>query len=204
VKTKIAINLGHKFVAIEAEILDFLGIQCGVHKTPGKSGWTVTELSTGIALSKSSISRSEVVNLTLNRLETAGLNLVHSQLAKLPKAPAAETLEAYVEPPKETVIPADIDGIVRLIAQRAELNQQETDAVRHALNSRTGRLKAKAPSDDWGKAAWNGLQPNAWKVQFSACWLRGEPADLLSKLAKFTWPVALDKDLSTLRALGVA
>jgi hypothetical protein len=76
--------------------------------------------------------------------------------------------------------------------------------IRKALSSRTGRLLAKSPADDIGKAVWNGLQPNPWKVQIGACcFLRGEAAEILAHLASYSWPAWLDADAKALQDLGV-
>ena len=203
-KTKIAVAFNHSFKSIEAELVGIHGIPCAVHRSLNKSGWSVSSIERGVALTSKAQSKARAIESCLGSVSFFGVEKTLTQLSKFPLVPAVETLEAYVAPVKETTLPADIDGIVKLIGDRVDLNEGERLAVRNALNSRTGRLKAKAPSDDWSKAAWNGLNPNPWKIQFSACFLRGEPAALLSKLSKHSWPVALDKDLSTLRALGVA
>lgn len=205
-KTTIAIkNENQKAFAIEADLIEIHGISCGVHRSIKNTGWAVTVVGVGIALAVvTGQTKQYVINLATERVERAGAESVKAQLAALPLAPAVETLPKWEAPVKEPALKADIDTIVKTIGDVVNLNEGERLAVRNALNSRTGQLKAKAPSDDWSKAAWNGLQPNAWKIQFSACFLRGEPADLLSKLSKHSWPVALDKDLHTLRKLGVA
>ena len=205
-KSTIAIkNLNGKSFAIDAEITTIHGFTIGVHRSVKGSGWAATFVGKAIAAAViSGGTKQAVLDLATSRIERAGASVVQAKLDALPDAEPLEGLPRWEAPVKVTVETANIDGIVKIIGDRVDLNDGERLAVRNALNSRTGRLKAKAPSDDWSKAAWNGLQPNAWKIQFSACFLRGEPADLLAKLSKHSWPVALDKDLSTLRALGVA
>jgi hypothetical protein len=104
----------------------------------------------------------------------------------------------------------DMGRIVKAIAARAELNDSEIEAVWRALTSNgrhTGRLLAKAPSrhiDALANAAWNGLQPNPWKVQpTTLLFADGLAKDLLLKLAKHAWPAYLDRDAAALKALNV-
>jgi hypothetical protein len=208
-KTTIAVNLGHKFVALEAELSDILGIKVGVHKTLNKSGWTVTEISTGFALAKSSVSRVEAVALANVRIATATPDKVRDLLAKQPKAPAVETLEAHVVKVKPKTTLSDIASILDAIHNTVPLSDRERTAVFQALNSRTGQLKAKSPSafgtpeERLACAAWQGLQPNAFKVSiYSAIYLKGEARDLFDRLVKIKWPAALDKDKAALVALG--
>jgi hypothetical protein len=208
-KTAIAINIGHKFVAVEAEIIEILGITVGIHKTVGKSGWTVTEIETGVALAKSSGSRVEVIALANVRIATATPDKVRGLLTKQPKAPAVDTLEAHVVKVKVKTTLSDIASILDAIHNTVPLTDRERTAVYRALNSRTGQLKAKAPSafgdadERLAAAAWHGLQPNAFKVGVvSVLALRGESQDLFNRLSKVRWPAALDKDKAALLALG--
>ena len=130
------------------------------------------------------------------------------QVAAHPEAPPVEGLPDAALPAKPAPAPpVDLDRLVEIIAERAPADLPRDlvlSGIRSALSSRTGRLKSKAPADAWGKAAWNGIQPNAWKIQFSACFLPAGPAALLTALSRATWPAELDKDLATLRSLGVA
>jgi hypothetical protein len=209
-KTKIAINLGHKFVAIEAFPITIEGLDLALHKTLGKSGWTITHPGTGVALGKSSISKQEVENLAYQRIVTnGGAENVLVKLAQLPKAPAVETLELHKPVVKAPAAKADIPAIVAAIHNTVPLTDREKAAVVTALNSRTGQLKAKSPSafgnadEQLACAAWQGLQPNGYKVGiFSCISLRGEAKDLFERLSKVRWPAALDKDKAALVALG--
>lgn len=97
----------------------------------------------------------------------------------------------------------DVHTVATAIVHAADAPGSWIPAIVSALSSRTGRLKAKAPADDLGKAAWNGLQPNPWKVQFGSCFLRGEAAEILAHLAKHAWPAWLDSDAKALQDLGV-
>lgn len=205
-KTKIAINLGHNsFKGIEAEIVEIFGHSFGIHRTLNKSGWSCTHIPSGLALAINAKSKEHARSVVVTKINCHGLERFEALIAKHPAPPSVDTLELYKAPVREETPTVDLRKLVDAIAGAVGgLSEQEAQAVRSALSSRTGRLKSKAPSDDWGKAAWNGLQPNAWKIQFSACFLRGDAAEFMTRLSKVAWPAALDKDLHTLRKLGVA
>lgn len=96
----------------------------------------------------------------------------------------------------------DVAAIASAIAKHVARPEWDHHILK-ALSSRTGRLLAKAPAEDIGKAVWNGLQPNPWKIQFSACFLRGYAGEILSHLSTFAWPAWLDSDAKALQDLGV-
>ncbi len=209
--TKIAVNLGHNgFVAIEAEVTSILGIEVGIHKTINKpKGWSVTELSTGIALAKSDTSRVAVIALANVRIAKATVESVKAKLAALPLAPAVETLEIYTVPVKVKVEKVDLDSIVAAVHNAVSLTEAERAGVILALNSRTGQLKAKSPSafgtpvEKLACAAWQAIQPNAFKVSVGTClFLRGEARDLFDRLSKVRWPDCFDKDKQALKTQG--
>jgi hypothetical protein len=126
------------------------------------------------------------------------------RLVELPAQPhVVGDLAAAVLPVPSRAV--DIEPVVVAIVETlGGCTPDEVSGIRSALSSKTGRLKERAPAEVWGKAAWNGLQPNAWKIQFSACFLPFGPAAFLTRLSRITWPAALDKDLAALRSLGVA
>jgi hypothetical protein len=101
-------------------------------------------------------------------------------------------------------------AVAAAIAERAALTTAEHEAVVRALckaGPNAGRLLAKAPTgyrDPLGQAAWNGLQPNPYKVLTSSILFAG-PAEkaLLDKLVGKSWPVWLDSDADALVKLGV-
>lgn len=134
-----------------------------------------------------------------------GLQSVRDYIAGHDDAPAP-TEDIPVAPqwsPEDKPKVPEIHTVALAIVHAADAPGSWVRAIESALSSRTGRLKAKAPADDLGKAAWNGLQPNPWKVQFGACFLRGEAAEILSHLSRFKWPVWLDSDAKALHDLGV-
>ncbi len=84
-----------------------------------------------------------------------------------------------------------------------KLSTEERDAVKAALNPKTGQLKARAPSEPLARASWYGLQPNIYKVKAGAVMmLDAKPRQLYERLSEFNWPAALDKDMHALKRLG--
>lgn len=169
-------------------------------KAPGK--WAGTHIGTGLAAVTRAGSIRECIASTRSAVDN-NEQAFQRALQGLPAAPPPEGL-----PPAEPRLPEpriDIEPVVLAIVEvLGECSPEEISGIRSALSRKTGRLKERAPSDPWGKAAWNGLQPNAWKIQFSACFLPPAPAAFLTRLSRHTWPAALDRDLFTLRSLGVA
>lgn len=208
---KIAINLGTGFKAIEAEPVTVLGLDLAIHKTPGKSGWSITYPRSGCALASKQPSREMAKAEVVARLQSYGFDRAVSILDKQPAAPPVDTLPDYVTPVKVKTAPVDVAKIVDLVGRMVGgLSDAEKQAVSSALNSRTGRLLAKAPSafgseaEQLASAAWNGLQPNGYKLKtFSIFTFRGEALALFDKLSKVRWPDAFDKDKSALVAAGV-
>lgn len=170
-------------------------------KAPGK--WAGTHIGTGFA----AVTKAGTVRGCVDSTQSAvasNLPAFLSAVAGLPVAPSPEGLAAAVLPSKGVAV--DLGPIVAAIVETlgGECTAEEIAGIRSALSSKTGRLKERAPAEAWGKAAWNGLQPNAFKIQFSACFLPPGPASFLTRLSRIAWPAALDKDLAALRSLGVA
>ncbi len=94
--------------------------------------------------------------------------------------------------------------IAATVAKVVALNEAELAAVKAALNTRTGRLRANPPADDMACAAWMGLQPNPHKIRvWRAIMLPNEAKTLMFKLSQHHWPVQLDMDADELNKLGV-
>jgi len=173
--------------------------EVGIHKTVGGRDWSITHVRTGRRFlsrttRKAAIAWAEDFSLTEEQTEI---------LKRTESAPPLE--EANPLPKPEPKTRPDIDAIVDAVNQVVTLSDRERKAVRDALSSRSGRLKASAPVESWAKAAWNGLQPNPWKIQIGAMmFLPDEERSLLNRLSKHTWPVALDKDIEALSRMGVA
>jgi len=173
--------------------------EVGIHKTVGGRDWSITHVRTGRRFlsrptRKAAIEWAEDFSLTEEQTEI---------LKRTESAPPLE--EANPLPKTEPKTRPDIDAIIDAVNQVVPLNERERKAVRDALSSRSGRLKANAPVESWAKAAWNGLQPNPWKTQVGALmFLPDEERSLWNRLSKHTWPVALDKDIEALTRMGVA
>lgn len=203
---KIAIKLESGFYAVAAEPVTVCGVDLALHKTIGKTGWSITHPRTGFALATGRATKETARSETAVKLQAYGVEKALALLDKYPSTPAVETL-----PEKQPAVKVDVDHIAALIAKAVGgLTERETAAVRRALNSRTGQLKAKAPSafgdadERLAAAAWQGIQPNGYKVGIVSVFsLRGEARDLYEKLSKFQFPAALDKDKLVLVKAGV-
>lgn len=72
-----------------------------------------------------------------------------------------------------------------------------------------GRLLATCPAiwgpnaDHAAAAIWMGMQPNPWKMKFSAVMLPEPHKSTMYALSRFKFPRWLDKDLSALAGMGV-
>lgn len=205
---KIAIQFPSGYKAIEAQPITLSGLDLAIHRTPGKTGWSITHPRTGYALVSKQGSKELARTEAALRLNSYGVDKALGLLEKYPSAPAVETLPDYEAPTKPAK--ADVGRIVDLVAGVVPLTERERAAVVRALNSRTGQLKAKAPSafgdedEALAAGAWQGLQPNGFKVGIVSVFsLRGEARDLYEKLSAVQWPAAFDKDKLALVNAGV-
>jgi len=174
----------------------------GIHKSlPGSaSTWSATHVRSGLRITRGDTRKSLVEEMTTREF-------TDSQLAIVAAAADAPEMEETTPPApqKETRKSVDLDPIIDAVNQVVTLSDRERKAVRDALSSRSGRLKASAPVESWAKAAWNGLQPNPWKFQVaSVMFLPDGPRAFHDRLSEFKWPVALDKDIESLTRMGVA
>ena len=173
--------------------------EVGIHKTVGGRDWSITHVRTGRRFlsrptRKAAIAWAGEFNLTDEQTEI---------LKRTESAPPLKDANPLPKPEPKTR--PDIDAIIDAVSQVVTLNDRERKAVRDALSSRSGRLKASAPVESWAKAAWNGLQPNPWKLQVaSVMFLPDGPRAFHDRLSEFKWPVALDKDIEALSRMGVA
>lgn len=207
-KINLVICKGSSHVTVPAETITIQGFDCAVHRSVGKSGWSVSSVTKGIAFVVGWKSREGAIREAERRILNKGTNTVSASLETYPDSPSEAP--AYGAPKKSPA--ADVDTIVRLVGERAGLNDRERAAVRRALNGRTGQLKAKSPSafgdadERLACAAWQGIQPNAFKIgTFSVLSLSRdvECAALYDKLSKITWPDAFDSDKKALVDAGV-
>lgn len=207
-KINLVICKGSSHVTVPAETITIQGFECAVHRSIGKSGWSVSSVTKGIAFVVGWKSRDGAIREAERRILNKGTDAVSASLATYPDAPSEAP--AYEAPKKSPA--ADIDTVVRLVGERAGLNDRERAAVRRALNGRTGQLKAKSPSafgdadEKLACAAWQGIQPNAFKLGTIACLVfsrEPECAALFKKLIAIKWPDAFDSDKKKLVDLGV-
>jgi len=92
-----------------------------------------------------------------------------------------------------------------------DIPQTHLDAIQRAFYKvgpqKHMRLLKKAPSamsDPLAFAAWNGLQPNPYKLSIGGClFLDAEASTFVRDLSTVKWPASFDKDMSALRGLGL-
>lgn len=181
-----------------------------LHRSVTGKGWSVTSPHCGQVIAKGP-TKTAAEQALHEVLKQFGVERVQARIQGAPTAPDLETLEAPPTPQKVTRVDhSQIGQIVKAIADRAGLTDSEIEAVWRALASNgkhAGRLLAKPPVisvDPLANAAWNGLQPNPWKVQPTAIlFANGNAQDLLNKLVKHAWPAFLDRDAAALKALNV-
>lgn len=207
-KSNIVIRNSSGWVSVPADPALILGFECAVHKSIEKAGWSVSIVSRGIAFVTGWKTREGAIRETERRILNKGTETVKASIESYPEAPASAP--AFV--PRKKAPACDIDTIVRLVGERAGLTDRERAAVRKALNGLTGQLKAKSPSvfgdadERLACAAWQGIQPNGYKIgTFAVLSLTrdAECAALYDKLSKIKWPDAFDSDKKKLVDLGV-
>ena len=208
-KTTIAINLGHKFVAIEAELVGIKGITLALHKTPGKSSWSVSDPRTGLAIHRKAVTKEAALHEAAVKIGKAGVQAVQNTINTTAKAPAVDTLEAYVAPVKQapTINPAAV------CCNISEVSGVDVTIIRRVICSKgknIGRLLGTCPpvfgpkADKVAAAVWLGLQPNPFKVSVGkVLFLDKENQELALRLGKIKWPSWLDSDRAALESFGV-
>lgn len=205
---KIAIATSNGFRAITAELIHTEGYGVYAHKSlKTASGWTASCGRCGLALAHGA-SKKDVTNAVQRIIYMHGVEKFNRMIDAAPPAPGLDGLpDASLPSPKRDVWSLDdLDRLVSAIEERVGgLGREERIAVAAAFTRRYGRLKTSAPNrfdESLANAAWNGLQTNAFKVQYSSCFHKGAALDLLLKLSKFEWPAAFDKDRAALEAIG--
>ena len=206
-KSNIIIRNSSGWVSVPADLVKIQGFDCAVHKAIDKAGWSVSIVSRGIAFVTGWKTREGAIHETERRILNKGGEAVLTCIGNYELAPASAP--AFV--PRKKAPAADIDTVVRLVGDKANLTDKERAAVRKALNGRTGQLKAKSPSafgdadERLACAAWQGIQPNGFKIgTFSVLSLTrdAECAALFEKLSKIKWPDAFDSDKKALVDAG--
>jgi hypothetical protein len=206
---KITIATQHGFRAIEAYLVHIEWCGIYAHKSLKKpNGWTASCGRSGYAVAHGT-SKKDVTDAVQRCIKQHGVEKFRKVIEAAPAAPSPNNLpDATLPAPKQAAWSLDdLDRLVNAISDRVGgLGPDEKLAVAAAFTCRNGRLKAQAPNsydEVLANAAWNGLQPNAFKVQYSSCFHKGAALDLLLKLSKFSWPAGFDKDRAALEALGV-
>lgn len=212
---KTAFQTAKGYQAVESKPINILGLELVTHKSPSETlakGYchAVTDPATGLALARAS-TKAAAISLAHDRIARNGADKVRDLLASKEAAPPVEDLPVWTAPERNAPAKADVENIVALISKTVGgLTDREKTAVSRALNSRTGQLKAKSPSafgdadEALAAAAWQGIQPNGYKVGIVSVFsLRGEARDLYDKLSKVQWPTTFDKDKLALVSAGV-
>lgn len=201
----ITIALGGKYAAIEAEPLKIAGIPLAIHKSVRGKGWTISDPGSGYALGHGETKEKARYAVAIKIGSQDGAKLVQARLSELRKAPEPHTVQAFRRPTPVVKAGADIRAIIDHVDKAVGgLTEQERGAVARALNTTTGRLKAKCPPGlTLAAAAWQGLQPNPHKVSVGRVMLfKGESRDLIDKLTRVQWPAEFDKDMHALKKMG--
>jgi len=208
-KTTIAINIGHKFVAIEAELIGIAGITLALHKTPSKSGWSVTDPKSGVAIHSCAETTEEARYAAAIKIGNYGVQALINKLATLSKAPPVDACEPYVAPAKlEKSI--DHNSVIANIALVGNIDPAIVARVICSKGKNKGRLISTCPpvfgpkADKQAAAVWLGIQPNPFKVSVGkVLFLDKENQELCCRLGKIKWPAWLDADKASLVGLGV-
>jgi hypothetical protein len=206
---KIAINLGSKFVAIEAEAVDIHGIPCAVHKGINKPGWSVSSVERGVALISKATSKALAIESARGAVGFRKQDVVLG-LAKYPKVPDVATLEDYVKPAKPSAPTINVAAIITAIAQRGGIAEDLVARVICKQGKNRGRLISKCPpvfgpkKDPQAAAVWLGIQPNPFKVSpGKVLFLDNASQELCLRLGQIKWPGWLDADRAALESFGV-
>ena len=197
-----------RYSSVQATAHNIDGITVAIHPSLSGAGFAATDPRTGYAYVSKAKSKRAALDVVRGLVERYGVDGVDAVVSKYPAAPPVGELVEWVTPTKSTK--PDLDAIVAAIAGVVELTDAERAAVRAALSSTSGRLRAKSPSafggpdEQLAAAAWQGLQPNGYKIGVVTVWsLRGPALELYTKLSAKRWPSALDADRAKLEAYGV-
>lgn len=205
---KIAVAVHGGWRQIDAQPVADLGLTpVALHRSINRQGWSLTSVACGQVLCRAK-TKGEVLARYRRVLELRSPEEVLARVALAPAAPSPDCqrpIDAAVRPH----VVSSVD-VADAIAARAGLTADEREAVLRALGkagAHAGKLRKKAPTgytDPLGQAAWNGLQPNPYKVQTSSLlFARGPERALLDKLLAKNWPIWLDADADALVKLGV-
>ncbi len=209
IEISVAVSAG-QWRKVQARLIPDLGpTPVALHRTLNRPGWSLTATACGWVICRGPTQQAclqSYRDLLTQRSEQEIL----ARIAQAGQAPSPASLTQLDKRAPSTEPTRAANDVSDAIAARAGLNPTEREAVLRALSKagpNTGRLLKKAPSgyeDPLAQAAWNGIQPNPYKVQTSSILFTQGPEEvLLKKLLAKSWPVWLDADASALVDLGV-
>jgi hypothetical protein len=172
-----------------------------VHRSlRNKSEWTVTDQRTGMGFCHGK-TRCEAIEKANELYLSLGLDVISDKVRSFPIAPLPENCDPFIA--KGKIKRSDLGTIVSAIEKVIPLTENQRIAVLGALSPITGRLRSKRPQGMAG-AAWQGMQPNPWKISVGAfMFTTDEGQGLTEKLSRYRWPACLDIDAHKLAEMGV-
>jgi hypothetical protein len=206
---KIAVAVHGGWRQIDAQLVADLGLTpVALHRTINRQGWSLTSVACGFVICRGATKAKALAGYQ-HILTHRSPEEVLARIQSRPAAPVPDCLRAVEPTAVRPPVISSVD-VADAIAARAGLTAEEREAVLRALGkagAHSGKLRKKAPvgyTDPLGQAAWNGLQPNPYKVQTSSLlFARGPERALLDKLLAKNWPIWLDADADALVKLGV-
>jgi hypothetical protein len=209
IEITVAVSAG-QWRKVQARLIPDLGpTPVALHRTLNRPGWSLTATLCGWVIARGPTQQACLQNyreLLTQRSEKEILD----RIAGAGQAPSPANLTQLDKRTPSTKPTRAAEDVADAIAARAGLDPVERNAVLRALSKAgptTGRLLKNPPvgyRDSLAQAAWNGIQPNPYKIQASSIlFTRGADEILLKKLLAKSWPVWLDADAAALVDLGV-
>jgi hypothetical protein len=209
IEISVAIN-SQQWRKVQARLIPDLGpTPVALHRSLNRPGWSLTVIECGLVICRGPTQKDCLKNYQTLLTQHSAQEIL-ARVSNAGKAPVSDGLPGYEKKAPTSNPKWKAENVADAIAARAGLDQVERNAVWRALSKigpNAGRLLKSAPrgyDDPLAQAAWNGIQPNPYKVQ-ATCLLfaRGDDKILLNKLLAKSWPVWLDSDASALVDLGV-
>ena len=209
IEISVAVSAG-QWRKVQARPVHGLGpTPIAVHRSVNRAGWSLTSTVCGWVIARGPTQRAclqSYRDILTQRSEKEILD----RIAGAGQAPSPANLTQLDKRTPSTKPTRAAKDVADAIAARASLTPDEREAVLRALSKagpNTGRLLKNPPTgyrDPLAQAAWNGIQPNPYKVQTSSILFAQGPEEvLLKKLLAKSWPVWLDADAAALVDLGV-
>jgi len=201
---------GNQWRKVQARLVPDLGpTPVAVHRTLNRPGWSLTAVLCGQVIARGPTQQACLRNYQ-TILSKRSPDEILARVSNASLAPAPGGLDLVEKPQSREPQRWNAAQVADAITARAALTPDEREAVLRALSKagpNTGRLLKNPPvgyRDALASAAWNGIQPNPYKLQLSCvAFARGPEKVLLEKLLAKSWPVWLDADASALVDLGV-